>query len=106
MIAATMPPRMARAAVSAGAPPICCDTAMAMGVVTALGAMDSATSREPPRAQTIATPLTMEVTDPASSARPTPGRLRRTCARFFASGIARAMVAGPSRKLMNCAPAK
>jgi hypothetical protein len=43
---------------------------LAMGVVTAFGAIESATVREPPNSQTMPTPLTIDVPDPASSASP------------------------------------
>ena len=67
-----MPPPIASAAVSAGTPPTCCATAMAIGVVTAFGAMEKAMLRPPPSAQTTATPVSVEVSDPARSASPTP----------------------------------
>ncbi|MDJ1638519.1 hypothetical protein G6L94_00865 [Agrobacterium rhizogenes] len=43
---------------SVGIAPISYGTAMVIGVVTAFGAMESATERSSPRVQTIATPLT------------------------------------------------
>ena len=86
VMAATMPPIMARTAGRAGMPPICQDTAMAIGVVTAFGAIDSATARDPWSSHTSPIPLTMDVVDPATSATLMPLRLERTWWRFRARG--------------------
>lgn len=99
VMAAMTPPAMARDAVNAGCPPICAATEIAMGVVTALGNIAIATPLLPPSNRTKKTPLTMETTDPASKPKITPRKLRRTCARFFASGTPNATVAGASRKV-------
>jgi hypothetical protein len=67
-----MPPAIASAAVSAGTPPTSWASDIAIGVVTDFGAIDNAMSRPPPIAHTTATPLIVEVSEPASSASPRP----------------------------------
>ena len=51
---------------------------MAIGVVTDFDNIDNATCREPPSTQTIATPDTIEVSDPASNANPMPRQFARS----------------------------
>jgi hypothetical protein len=68
---------IAKAAVSDGIPPICYESATAIGVVAAFGARESATLREPRSKQTMPAPLTIDVKDPASRARPILQRFSR-----------------------------
>ena len=65
MTAAMIPPAIASAAVSAGRPPVSWAMAMAIGVVTAFGAIESATALLPPSSHTAQTPVNVEVNDPA-----------------------------------------
>src|ERR1700730_859555 len=105
-MATRTPPAIARPAASEGIPPTVWVTSIAMGVVTALGATESAAARLPPQISTRAIPPMAETSEPAVKARAIPGRLRLRCPRLRTRGTASATVAGPSRKWINCAPAK
>lgn len=63
-----MPVQTTTAAVSAGMPPSDCEISMAMGVVTAFGASERATSRVAPSISAMTMTETSPATQPASSA--------------------------------------
>src|SRR5258707_14469380 len=100
------PPAMARTAASEGIPPTVWVTSIATGVVTALGAMESAAARLPPQISTRAIPAMAETNEPAVRARATPGKLRLRCPKLRTRGTANAIGAGPRRKWIKCAPTK
>ena len=81
-------------------------TAMAIGVVTDLGASDNCVGTLAPNARAIpmadATAQTLPTLSPSSTGQ----RMARTLPSCAYSGIASATVAGPSKKCTNCAPAK
>jgi hypothetical protein len=79
---------------------------MATGAVTDLGASEASTSAGRPNTQPASTALPAAAAPPASAARPRARQRKRSSARRCHIGQASATTAGPSRKWMNCAPAK
>ena len=104
--APTRPVTTANTAASEGTPPILSAMPMATGAVTDLGASDSIASRGRSSAQAIATALPAAAPPPTTAARVKRAQWARSCTRRSHSGQASATTAGPSRKWMNCAPAK
>ena len=101
-----MPVSTANTADSAGMPPIFSEMPIATGAVTDLGASDSTTSCGRPTAQPSATAEPLAAAPPSSEASSSRPKRARNSARRCHSGQASATTAGPSRKWMNCAPAK
>ena len=98
----TMPVSAANTAASAGTPPICAATPIATGAVTDLG---PGTSAHPRQAQCPAQPHGAGCRRGALPERPAPAA--PACARPGAATAASlAHDGGPSKKWMNCAPAK
>ena len=79
---------------------------MATGVVVDFGAMDSASASLPPSDFVTVIATTTAVTDPVIRHAATVQPACRMFADCRYSGRASATVAGPSRKLMYCAPVK
>jgi len=104
--APTMPVSAANTAASAGTPPICAATPIATGAVTDLGARDISTSPGRPSAQPSPTALAAAAVPPAREASTSRPQRARSAARRCHSGQPKATTAGPSKKWMNCAPAK
>src|ERR1700739_4661125 len=100
-IATRMPPVMANAAESEGIPPAPCAILIAIGVVTAFGAIENATARLPPHISTKPTPATADTQEPEVNDHALLHRRPFTCSMFFISGMANATVAGPNRKIRN-----
>ena len=90
---------MANAAQSEAIPPAACAILIAIGVVTAFGAIENATARLPPHISTKTTPVTADRNEPAVSANKILHSRPFTCSMFFISGMANATVAGPNRKI-------
>src|ERR1700733_10948142 len=75
---------------------------MAIGVVTAFGAIDSATARDPWSSHTSPIPLTMDVVDPATSATLMPLRLSVHGGGFELGDFARKRGADSAHRDMHC----
>jgi hypothetical protein len=92
--------------VSEGAPPICSEIAIAIGVVTDLGAKESTTSELAPQTFASRTAEIAAVEQPQPIAALTGSASARTRGSSRASGTASATVAGPSNQCRTFALSK